>query len=148
MKIDAGPDQDLILKGRSATMSTYDNSYVVVSPDVGGARIGLKDGTTFEMTPGTIKMMVTDGNGNVTNCITLTSDGIMIAHQGTGVIASTVLVNDGGVTAAASTGQSISMVAPNVLLGPVASPITAAVVAPMGAPGMIGVASMSVFISP
>ena len=148
MKIDAGPDQDLILKGRSVTMSTYDNSYVVVSPDVGGARIGLKDGTAIEIKKGSIIMMVPDDSGAMRSCITVDKTGAVLAHKTPAGMISTVIANDNGVVLIGTTGQTISAIAPQVMLGALASPISAAMVGPSGAPGVTGHGSTSVFVSP
>jgi hypothetical protein len=60
-KLDVGEDQDLVIKGRSVTLSTYDNDFIVVGPDSG---IMMSDhlGNMVQIKDGQILIAVADGD--------------------------------------------------------------------------------------
>ena len=142
-KLDVGPDQDIVIKGRSVTISDYDNRYLAVGPDT-GTMMADEDGTMMQIKDRQITIVVPGDDGVGKAVLLLNVDAIMMVHA---AAAGTSVVNmaDGNMLA---TGQQGSLIFGSVNIGSAASPVTAAVVAPVGAPGIAGVGSSSVFISP
>jgi hypothetical protein len=106
--------------------------------------MGDADGTTIQIKDRQITMVVPDGDGVGKTVVLLNLDGIMLVHAADGGT-SVVNLADGNVLA---TGQQGMLIFGSVNIGAAASPVTAAVVAPVGSSGMAGVASSSVFMSP
>ena len=148
-KLDMGPEQDVVIKGRSVTISDYENRFITVGPDT-GTLMSDKDGTTVHIKDRVISIIVPDSVPNATGdfeakaVLHMGLDALMLLHDA--AAGQSVILMEGGSFKAR--GQEGILEFGSTNIGKNASPVTAAVVAPVGASGMVGVASGSVFISP
>lgn len=58
-KLDVGEDTDLVIKGRSITLSTYENDFIAVGPD-SGIMLCDRDGNMMQIKDGQITIAVAD----------------------------------------------------------------------------------------
>lgn len=142
-KLDVGPDQDLVLKGRSVTISDYENRFLAVGPDT-GMLMSDADGTTVQMKDRTLVIMVPGDDKVARAVLSLSVDAIGLVHKSDAGM--TVLqMGDAKFQALGLQGMFVFGA---TLIGAAATPATAAVVGVPSSSGSAGVASTSVFISP
>ena len=141
-KLDVGPEKDLVIKARSITLSTYDNRFLAIGPDT-GTLMGDSDGTTVKIKDRTVSIMVPNEDGKAASMLILSLDSIQMVLAGAKI--ASLKLKDGNLTSIATQG---SLNFGSTMIGVGASPATAAVRAPVGAPGTAGQGSASVFIAP
>jgi hypothetical protein len=134
-KIDVGPDQDLVLKARSITITDYDDRFLHLGPD--GVMLQDEAGNGVVMMNGAILIFVADG-GDAKTLIQLTKDELGLLQKDTGFIK----LKSKNITLFAN--QSASVLAANVMLGTKATPASPA----RYGPAPVGPPSTCVFISP
>lgn len=76
-KLDVGPDYDLVLKGRSVTLTDYDNRFITVGPQ--GIYIQDKDGTGVSIANGAVVIGAVSG-GSMSSVLQLTGSEATLAH--------------------------------------------------------------------
>jgi len=134
-KIDVGPDQELILKGKAVTITDYDDRFLHVGPD--GVMLQDEHGNGVVMKNGAIMIYVADG-GDAKTVVQMTKDELSLLQKDTGFLKLK------GATATIFANQSASVVAGNVSLGAAASPATPALT---GMTGPTAKPSTCVFVS-
>ena len=83
-KLDVGEDQDLVLKGRSVTISSYDNDFIAVGPDSG---IIMSDhlGNMVQIKDGQILITVADGDPpDAKTVVRLKTDSLELLQKNSG----------------------------------------------------------------
>lgn len=135
-KLDMGEDQDLVLKARSITLSTYGNDYIVVGPDT-GIRIATSKGHTIELKDDQLTAAIVGTDLNVKTCLSLNLSEASLICKSAAPPEASVSCQDGSVTISA---KETSLAGGAVTLGAGASPATPVLV---GSPP--GVPSSSVF---
>jgi hypothetical protein len=133
-KLDVGPDQDLVLKGKSVTISDYQNRFLHVGPD--GVMLQDEAGNGVVMKNGAVMIYVADG-GDAKTVVQLTKDELSLLQKSAGFLKLK------GQNATLFANGSASVVAGSVMLGAAATAATPALV---GVPP--GVPSTCVFVSP
>jgi hypothetical protein len=134
-KLDVGPDQEIILKGKAVTLTDYDDRFLHVGPD--GVMMQDENGNGVVIKNGAIVIYVADG-GDAKSVIQITKGELSFLQKDSGF----VKLKSGSATVFAN--KSAAIVAGNVMLGAQASPATPAltgITAPTAKP------STSVFVS-
>ena len=124
-KLDVGPDQEIILKGKAVTLTDYDDRFLHVGPD--GVMMQDENGNGVVIKSGAIMIYVADG-GDAKTVVQLTKGEMSLLQKDTGF----VKLKDGVATLFAN--KSACIVAGNVLLGAQASPATPALTGLVGGP--------------
>ena len=134
-KIDVGADTDLVLKGRSVTITDYGNRFLHVGPE--GVMLQDDKGNGVVMQNGAILIFVADA-GDAKTLVQLTKDEVGVLQKDSGF----VKLKGGSATVFAN--KSAAVVAGNVMLGAKATPATPALT---GMSGPSAAPSTSVFVS-
>lgn len=147
-KLDVGPDQDLVLKGRSVTLCMYNQDdpttvedFLSISPD-GGIQAVDRNGFGFAVKDESVVIFAPDpADGDAKVIIRLTKDSLTLAAKSSPLPAALTL-QDGEVKA---TGSQFTAFTPTVAMGMLAAmPATAALIMVGGVP----TPSATVAISP
>jgi hypothetical protein len=133
-KLDLGPDTDVVIKGKSVTISDYDNRFLHVGPD--GVMMQDESGNGLLLSGGALVIFVAD-SGDAKTVVQLTKSELSLLQKDTGFIKLTA----GNATIFAN--GSAGLLGASVSIGAGA---TAATPALTGAPP--GKPSTSVFVSP
>jgi len=136
-KIDVGEDQDLVIKARSVTISTYDNDYIAVGPN-SGIRCADHDGNLFRLKDGVFRVAIIGEDGNAKTVLQLSLDDLRMAHKNGAGLQSMIKLKGGSATMQADREGAIA--SGSVMLGGAASPARPVLV---GSPP--GVPSTSIF---
>ncbi len=134
-KLDVGPDQEIILKGKAVTLTDYDDRFLHVGPD--GVMMQDENGNGLVLKNGAIMIYVADG-GDAKTVVQITKSELSLMQKDSGF----VKLKDGIATLFAN--KSACIVAGNVMLGAKATPATPALT---GMSGPTAIPSTSVFIS-
>jgi hypothetical protein len=133
-KLDVGPDQDLVFKARSVTISDYDNRFLHVGPD--GVMLQDEAGNAVVMMKGAILSFVADG-GDAKSLLQITKDEVSLLQKTVGFLKLK------GSSATLFSNKSACIVAGNIVLGPTpATALPALIGPPPGTPSKV------VFLSP
>jgi len=133
-KLDVGADTELVLKGKSVTITDYDNRFLHVGPD--GVMLQDEHGNGVILKSGAIMIFVADA-GDAKTLLQMTPKELSLLQKDTGF----VKLTGGNLTLLAS--GSAGLLGGNVSIG---SPLKPGLPALIGAPP--GAPSTSVFISP
>lgn len=133
-KLDVGPDTDLVIKGKSVTITDYDNRFLHVGAD--GVMMQDENGNGLLLSGGALVLFVAD-SGDAKTVIQLTKSELSLLQKDTGFVKLT------GGNATIFANASAGLLGANVSIGAKATALTPALT---GTPP--GVPSTSVFVSP
>jgi hypothetical protein len=129
-KLDVGPDQDLVLKGRSVTLAMYNpddptqvEDFVSMSPD-GGIQAINRFGFGFHVDDDAVIIFAPDTSGDAKTIVRLTKDQLTLANKGDAGQAA-ITLKDAEVCLAGLASNSFT---PGANLGAAATAATPAVV--------------------
>jgi len=118
-KLDVGADQDLVFKGRSVTISSYENHFLSVGPEV-GVLLSHPDGHAIQIHENQVRIWVSK-DGDAKSLVVLSQDKIEILQKAASDNATVVMLSEEEVVVL---GKVFKALTAGGVLGAVASAVT------------------------